>query len=317
MAVSVSSYANCIGALTAISEEALIEQPWLFPKAIKERLSDSPHLSLIDVPAPEMLPQIQLMIETLKKQKDSPNSDYRFFKRQALAALVEASKNPKLGSATLAIMNALASLTPKPPAGYNNPESPASIKILKHEDKDKFILIVKKSPSSGEGRFVVSSEYPIYFTAKWLSKWQVSKAMDFYAVTGIGTNLVNGQYEIGWVKADGNWVTPLEYALHDLAHALRRLEVGSSLSVEKRTEFWQLLEARLLEVDQNVRAELKSTTYDILHEQQLDLASPFAIAQAELKIAMSGKEHPHVARAATILISTIRQITGVSAPAPR
>lgn len=207
-------------------------------------------------------------------------------------------------------MNGLASLTPKAPAGYQNPQSPASIKILKHADKDKFILVIKKGRHDQEAKYIVSSDYPIFITPKWLSKWQVSKAMDFYAVTGIGTNMVNNQFEIGWVRADGNWVTPLEYALHDLAHALKRLEMGSVLSIAERAKFWQLLEDQLLKADQNVQVALKSMTYDILHEQQLDLVSPFAISQAELIANMSGKEAPQILEASKILISTIQQITG-------
>lgn len=78
--------ADCNSVLTVLSEEAIIEQPWLFPEALKNRLSLNPQLSLVDVPAPEMIPQIQFMIETLKKSKSASNKDYQFFKRQTLIA---------------------------------------------------------------------------------------------------------------------------------------------------------------------------------------------------------------------------------------
>lgn len=312
-AISANASVGCIGALAAISEQDMIAKPWLFSEVIKSRLNADPKISLIDVPAPEMLPQILFMIEALKKQKKTPNSHYTFQKNQSLAALLEAAKNPKLGYATLAILNGLAALTPVPPKNYYNPEKPEFFTILKHADRDKFTLVLKGQRRIPEPRHIISSEYPIFFSQNFLNPWEISKTMDFYAMTGIATSKIGGKLEISWVFVDGVWLSPFGFALHDLAHAGIRINNGAILSISKRADFWQSLEAQLLVASKDVQDIIIDLIYTNTHESQIDFARPYMTSHLLQSADMNNKSSAY-AEAVRIIVSTIQKVTVAAAP---
>ena len=281
----------------SISEKELLEQPWLFPLIIKKRLQQNPHLSLVEIEVPEMLPQIQLMIKELGKAAKPLNAAYAELRAQALRDLSIALRSPKYGIATLAIIRALASLTPKTPDFYKNSNTPFLIEILQHKDRDKFILVDQANAESRKDTYMISADYPVAFTSKMLSEWDISKIMDFYAIIGVTT---------AWVKADGRWMSPIEFAFHDFLHASDRFKVESKIDVSRRAHFWRSLQTRISKEKKTVQKASAALVYSTFHETGIDLLSSEAVEKIREIARLRGKRNTEYYTASDLLTSAIQ-----------